>query len=230
MVFPPRFYQAAALCSVLSAVTTLLLIFLPYFYAPGGTFELRMARVNDPAYAVRSWDYLIHPFLTMMAALGVAARLRRTAAGLVVPGLLCFLLWGVIEASQQALTLAAFDRWRHAYLAGDEAVRSTMVLRTALYDSAWDAMYFLLLIAFMIGNILYAAAMWRGSTLSRTLSVLYAAAALLTLTILAGELGGPSLPPLIEAWVYPLTQPLARVLIGVWLWRHADESLQLPRQ
>jgi hypothetical protein len=42
------------------------------------------------------------------------------------------------------------------------------------------------------------------------------------------ELGIPvSLGPF-DAWVYPATQPIARVLIGVWLWKHADESVTVP--
>ena len=228
MLFSERFYRAAAVCSFVSAVTTLLLIFLPRFFEPLNGFETRMARVNEPAYLVRAWAYLVHPFLTVTAALGVAARLRFVAASLVVPGFLTFFLWGSAEAAQQALTIVAFDRWRAAYLAGDEAVRATMALRVAIYDGLWDALYFLLLIAFLIANVLYAVAMRRGRGLTRGLSVLYAGAALLTLSILVNELGGPALPPLLNAWIYPAIQPLARTLIGVWLWRYANESTTQP--
>lgn len=41
------------------------------------TFDERMARVHDPAYALRSWVYLLHPFLVLMAASGIAMRIRR---------------------------------------------------------------------------------------------------------------------------------------------------------
>jgi hypothetical protein len=225
--FSPRFYRIAAVCSGVSAVTTLLLIFLPSFYAPGVGFEARMARVHDPAYVLRSWAYLVHPFLTTLAALGVAARLRRVAPGLMATGLLGFLLWGATEAAQQTFTLFAFDRWRVAYLAADESVRATMALRTALYDSIWDAMFVLLLIAFLVGNVLYARATLRLRGLSRWLGVLYIAAALLTLIGLVREIAWPGLPAQIDGWSYPVIQPLARVLIGVWLWREAQERLPL---
>ncbi len=56
------------------------------------------------------------------------------------------------------------------------------------------------------------------------MAVLYFAAALLTALIILVELGGPGLPPAIGFWIYPLIQPLARTLIGVWLWRHRDEN------
>ena len=76
MRFSQSFYRTAAICSVLSAVTTLMLIFLPSFFAPAEGFEGRMARVHDPAYQLRSWVYFVHPFITLMAALAVATRIR----------------------------------------------------------------------------------------------------------------------------------------------------------
>jgi len=86
MHFGPTFYRTAAVCSVLSAVTTLGLIFLPNFFTPVDSFEGRMARVHDPAYVLRSWVYFIHPFLVMMAGLAIAVRIRTVAAAFAVVG------------------------------------------------------------------------------------------------------------------------------------------------
>lgn len=226
MQFTPTFYKAVAACSAVSAVTTLGLIFLPGMMPPADEFAARMARVNDPVYRLYAWVYFVHPFLVTAAALGVAMRLRREAASLVVPGLLAFLLWGATEASQQAMTIVAFNPWRLAWLAGDPVVRATMEARTAFYDGLWNAMYFLLLVGFLIANALYAAAMVKKPGLSRTVGILYAAAAVLTFQIIVVEVGGPQLlPDALEFWVYPLIQPLARTLIGVWLWRNRDEKV-----
>ena len=225
MRFTPAFYRFAAICSVASAITTLGLIFVPGMLAPAEDLAGRMARVEDPVYRLYAWVYFAHPFLVVAAALGVAMRLRREATSLVIPGLLAFLLWGATEAGQQALTLFAFNPWRVAWLAGDPAIRATMELRTALYDGVWNAMYFLLIVGFFIANLLYALALVRGRGLSRVVGVLYAAAAALTLQIIIVEVGGGQLlPDDIEFWVYPLIQPLARTLIGVWLWTHRDEN------
>lgn len=230
MHFPVSFYRFAAVCSVVSALTTCGLIFLPDFYAPLEGFAGRMQRVHDPAYVLRSWVYLLHPFFTGTAALAVALRLRRVAPALVIPGLIGFMLWAVTEAAQQTITLQAFDKWRVAYLAGDEAVRSTMVLRTAIYDGIWDALYFFLLIVFLIGNVLYSIALWRGrTTLSKAVSLGYMGAALLTAPLISVEAGGPGMPPAFDIWLYPAIQPLARTLIGVWLWRNASEESLTPQ-
>jgi hypothetical protein len=226
MRFTPAFYRVTAICSFASAVTTLGLIFLPEMFAPAENFAARMARVSDPVYRAYAWVYFVHPFLVVAAALGVAMRLRREAAPLVVPGLLAFLLWGATEAGQQALTVMAFNPWRLAWLAGDPVVRATMELRTAMYDGVWNAMYFLLIIGFFIANSFYAVALWRGQDrLSRVVGALYAAAAALTLQIIIMEVGGAQLlPDAVDFWLYPLIQPLARTLIGVWLWKHRNEN------
>ena len=226
MQFTTTFYKSAAVCSVASAVTTLGLIFLPGMMPAAEEFAARMARVNDPVYHLYAWVYFVHPFLVTAAALGVAMRLRREAASLVIPGLLGFCLWGATEASQQAMTILAFNPWRLAWLAGDPVVRATMEARTAIYDGLWNAMYFLLIVGFLIANALYAAAMVNRPGLSRTVGILYAAAAILTLQIIVVEVGGPQLlPDALDFWTYPLIQPLARTLIGVWLWRNRDESV-----
>jgi hypothetical protein len=97
-------------------------------------------------------------------------------------------------------------------------------LQIAAYDNLWDAMFLLLLIAFLAGNILYACATIRGQGLTRLLGIFYFGAAFLTLSIISSELSGPTLPPSFEAWFYPLTQPVARFLIGLWLWRQRDTN------
>lgn len=225
MHFTPSFYRFAAVCSILSAITTLGLIFLPGMMAPAGDFAARMARVNDPVYQLYAWVYFVHPFLVVAAALGVSMRLRREAPSLVIPGLVAFLLWGATEAGQQALTLFAFNPWRLAWLAGDPVVRATMEARTAVYDGVWNAMFFLLIVGFLIANSLYALALWRRPGLSRLVGALYAAAAILTLQIVVVEVGGGQLlPEALDFWVYPLIQPVARTLIGVWLWKHRNEN------
>jgi hypothetical protein len=222
MRFTQNFYRATAVCSFISAATTLLLIFLPKFYGPLTSLELRIQVVQHPLYQLRAWAYLLHPFMVMAAALGVAAALRRTAPGTVVPGLLGFLLWGFTEAAQQALTLTAFHRWAAAYRMADLAGRETLRTQIGVYDALWDSMFLLLLFGFLLANIFYGIATLHGRGLTRTISWLYFAAAFLTLTILSGELRGPTLPDVVSAWFYPLLQPVARFLVGVWLWRVSD--------
>jgi hypothetical protein len=225
VTFSPQFYRGAAVASVISAATTLLLIFLPSFYGAGEGLEARMLRVRDPAYQIRAWVAFIHPFLAMYAAIGVAVRLRGKSAGLALLGGIGFLIWGVIEMTQQALTLVAFDPWRTAWLAGDPKVRMEMPERVAIYDGIWDALYLALLTGIILGSACFGRLFWQSDTLSRTVGTFYGLAALLSVYFFFTSVGVREfLPEKLVFWFYPLTQPLARTLIGVWLWRHADEE------
>jgi hypothetical protein len=226
--FNPSFYKSAAVCSALSAVTTLGLIFLPRFFPPAEGFEARMARVQDPVYGLYSWVYLVHPFLTFTAALAVGMRIRKLAPAAALSGLLGFAMWAFTEAGQQTLTLFAFDKWRVAYATADELTRAQIRSNTMVYDGLWDAMYFLLLIGFTIGNTSLGVALVRRRGLTRVVGCFFFAAVALTLTYIGRELGLPPVPDVLETWAYPAIQPLARTLIGVWLWRAAMEDTALP--
>jgi hypothetical protein len=217
----PRFYRFAAVCSLLSAVTTLLLIFLPELFAPAPDFAARMGRIHEGAYLLRSWVYLLHPFLVFTAALGLALALRLHAPVRVLFGMLGFLLWAFNEAGQQTLTLFAFDHWRAAWEGADEAQRATIRINAAMYDGIWDGMYALLLIGFAIGNACVGWVLVEQPGLARVAGAFMLAAVLLTLALLAREIGFPVLPATVLDGSYPAIQPLGRTLIGIWLWREA---------
>jgi hypothetical protein len=228
MTFSRSFFRAAALCSMLSAITTLALIFLPQWYPPGEGLAARMARVESPVYQLRAWIYLAHPFLTLTAGLAIAVRVRATAPGAALLGGLGFVLWSFTEAFQQTWTLFAFDAWRRAYLAGDASVRAQLPVQVAVYDGLWNAMYVLLLIGFALANLLLGLALLRNHRFTRLIGLLLLAACALTLHNFSGEVGGPTLSGAPAMWVYALLQPAGRVLIGVWLWRASRETEPLP--
>lgn len=223
MTFSPTFYRVAGTASILSVATTLMLIFLPEFFAPvPDGIPGRMQRVADPVYQLRAWAYQVHPFLVFTACLGVAAACRRVAPALALAGILAFGLWAITEAAQQSLTLFAFDDWRRAWLADDPAVRATIEVRAAIYDGLWEAAYSLLLFGIILGSAFFAAILIRlPDTLSRVVGILFALAAIQSVLIQSGELGGPVLPEALSFWIYPATQPLARLLLGIWLLRVA---------
>jgi hypothetical protein len=224
MTFSRRFYRAAAVCSAISAFTTLALIFLPRIYGPVRGFDARIAAVHHPAYILRSWAYLVHPFLVLVAVLGVALSRRRMAAAPAMLGFLGYLLWAFTEAGQQALTLATFDRWRRAYPSATEEVRELLRTQIATYDALWDAMYVLLLIGIIAGSVFLGAALWRSTGLARVVSMLFFAAAGLSVFYFLPEFGGPGLPAVLGAWIYPVLQPPARLLVALYLWRFPGDA------
>lgn len=221
---PTAFLRVAAIASWLSVVTTLLLIFLPELFAAGQGFEARMARVHEPAYILRAWAYLLHPFLVLTAALGMMFVIRERSPVLALIGILGFTWWAFVEASQQTLTLFAFDQWRLAYDTADEAARAALRINVIMYDGLWNGMYALLLIAFAIGNACFGASLVTQPGLARVVAGFLFAACLLTVCLLANEMGLPLLPGELLDGSYPAIQPLGRLLIGVWLWRQVNGS------
>lgn len=229
MKLQPSFYRSVAVCSVLSAITTLGLIYLPEFYQPLEGFDGRMRRVADPAYGLRSWVYLIHPFLTFAAALGIALRIRVLRPAAAIIGIAGFALWACNEALQQTMTIFAFDKWRAAYFTADAATQAIIRTNTAMYDGLWDAFYLLLLIGFSIGNASLGVALMRaGQGVTRIVAFFLLAAVAITLPIITGEMQLWSLPEPLASWSYPAIQPLGRALIGLWLWTAANEQDPLP--
>jgi hypothetical protein len=219
VTFAPSFYRTAAVGSFLSVLTTLALIFLPELYGPPESFEHRLALADHPLAELRAWLYLVHPFLVLAAAIGVAAVLCKSAPGAAVAGFLGFLLWSFTEAAQQALTLVAYRRWAKAFAAADAAQREVIRVQVESYDAVWDSMFLLLLIGFLAGNLFFGWTLVKRRGFDRIIGVCFLAAALLTAFGISGEIGGPVLPAALAFWAYPAIQPLGRFLIGVWLWR-----------
>ena len=111
----------------------------------------------------------------------------------------------------------------------DEAARQLIRSHVALYDALWNSMFFLLLLAFFAGNILLALAVRHHGGLARWVSAAFWIGVGLTAIELVPELGGPSLDGPIADALYPLTQPAARALIGIWLWREATRDGHSPK-
>jgi hypothetical protein len=232
MVFTRRFFRAAAICSFVSVATTLGLILLPNVIPPARDLAERMAAHGHPAYVIRSWVYFCHPFVVLAAALGVMVRSITRSPGTLTLGFVCFMLWAFLEAAQQGLTLVAFDRlWRPAFLSGGGAARESVAAQVAIYDALWDSLFFVLVVGYAVGSVLYGFVLLRGNGLERVIGALYLLIAAWSFHGTAVDWGAPRLPALLDAWLYPVVQPVARTLIGVWLWRAPPLDLSpAPRQ
>lgn len=228
MCFGPGFYRIAAICSAISVLSTLALIHLPSFYEPNAGFEGRMARVHDPVYQLRAWIYFLHPFLVLAAAIALAVRIRAKHAGLALMGGISFLLWSFTEAVQQTMTLFAFDVWRSAWPVADAAARTRLEIQVAVYDGLWNGMYFLLIVGFAMGNLLLGIALAQHRGFTRMLGFVLLVVCALTVRTIVVEVEGPDLlPGALGRQAYPVVQPIARLLLFIWLWRMADESRAL---
>jgi len=219
---PRAGFRLAAVASMLSALTTLVLMIGPAFYPQPSGIEDRVALQSDPWFRLRAWTYYAHPFLVFAAALGVWRVARRSDDGLALLGVSGFAVWAYTEALQQALANVAVGwNWLAAWPAADAAGREAIAECTAMFFGLWDGLYFLLLTGFLLGNLFLGLALLRARGVDRAVGwLLLAVAALAVVTFLAGY-GGPAWAGAVAAVAYPAIQPAARLLIGVWLWRRA---------
>lgn len=85
-------------------------------------------------------------------------------------------------------------------------------------------MFFVLLIAFLLGTIFYGWATWRGKGLEKLLSYLFWLAAPLTILIILSGYFGFERGTGAVGFVYPILQPLSRLLLGVFLIRDDNST------
>ena len=105
----PAFLRISALCWMVSAATTLGLIFLPRLVAPAADFESQVRLAHDPAYLLRLAISIVHPLIVLVGALGVLVLRAPYAFGSSTVGFVFYFLWASVEAVQQCLTLVALN-------------------------------------------------------------------------------------------------------------------------
>ena len=219
------FVRAAACCWAVTSVTTLGLIFIPrsIHVAPG--IESQATLAQNGLYLLRAWIGVLHPLIALIGAAGVLVVRLRAAFALALCGFAFFMLWAAGEGIQQSLILVALNwRWRTAFLAGDEAMRATLRPSIAGFDALSDGLFFFLLLAFIVANVMFCLATWSGGPLlQRIIAVFFALAAGLGVLSFATRFSAGLVPAGAMNVAYPLIQPIGRLLTGVWLSRCAGE-------
>lgn len=222
LAWSPATLRITAVASMLSALSTLILIFGGELYPTPENIAERVALLTDPWFRLRSWTYYLHPFLVFTAALGVWRITRQSDAGLAAFGIIGFAIWGYTEALQQALALVARNwNWLAAWPASDAATRAAIAERVDMFYGLWDGLYFLLLSGFLIGSFCLGLALARGAMRDRWVGWLLLAIALLSVGNFIVGYGGPAWLGGVLDIAYPALQPAIRLATGVWLWRRA---------
>jgi hypothetical protein len=215
--------RTAAVCMMLTALTTAVMIGVPYLLPRAPTTEASMQRAFNPLYLSRLVVGIVHPLLVLVGFLGAAVLTWWRAPGRTVVGVVFMLLWAFVEVVEQSILLVTMNlRWRREYLATSSSDRQT-VLRGHIegIDALTDGLFLVILIAFIVGNLLFGAALLRSvRPRDRVACACFGVGAVLGVISLSDtlgyDLGGAAMQVL-----YPLLQPAARFAIGMWLWRSA---------
>jgi hypothetical protein len=214
--------RVAAGFAVLSAITTFLLWLLPRLYATPQSFEEAVSLHQNQVYMARLWVNFAHIFFALIAYGAAAWLLHRAAPALAGFGYLWFVLWGFTELLGVTVNIFAVNRtWRTAYAGCPPEQKAAIRTNIEGFAAVWDAMFFLLLVAFLLGTLCFGLAALRTDAIGRWVGILFLLAVPLTIGIMVDgytqvRVFGPALGA-----IYPVLQPVSRALLGYWLWRRA---------
>ncbi len=212
---------AAAVCSFLGALTTILLIFLPNPEA--ADFESRVALYNNSRYLTKLWILFLHPQVNVLASLGMAYLLIRKYPLPTIFGTFFLSVWAYTEMSQQSLLIDALNQmWRPGYINAETSdLKNTYLALIKAVGGISDSNYFLLLYGFGLGSLLYGTALIREELLGRTIGYVLLFIGVLSLSsFFRYYLGLSFLNGVVNwlyEWVYSYLQPAVRIATGIWI-------------
>lgn len=222
-----KFLIVSAVCSILGALTTGLLIFLPAVEALD--FESKVQLYQNKLYLTKLWILFFHPQFNMMASLGICVLLFKKYPLQMIPGTLFLLVWFYSEMSQQAFLIDALNQmWRPGYmLAADEITLN--INRTLIHGATGlsDSKYFLVIYGFGLGSLLYGLAFVQEQKIEKCIGISLIFIGILSLfSFLRYYLSMDFLSPYVDwtyTWIYPYLQPLVRIGIGVWIFNETTK-------
>ncbi|MCU0355450.1 MAG: hypothetical protein MUD08_17185 [Cytophagales bacterium] len=176
--------------------------------------------VNNRFYMARQWVLLIHPFPTLLLAVGLFLVVKEKSYGFAVSGLLFTALEKLLEFVGQTIQLFTVNlHWRMAYLsATDSSERANLALYIKGFTAVWNDCFFVLWVAYLLAAVFFGLGL-RKVEGTRWTNVALLISAFFTFVMIMSDYGRQAwLQPLLPVF-YPLVMVVSRLLIGVFLWR-----------
>ncbi len=217
------FLILAGICSILGAITTSLLIFLPNPAA--SDFESQALLFENSLYLTKLWILFIHPQVNIIASLGIVYFLLRKYPMQMIVGSLFLLVWAYTEMSQQSLLIDTLNQiWRPNYVNAESEITKSMF--KSLINAAngiSDSKYFLVIYGFGFGSLIYGTALIKENGLGKWIGASLLFIGILSLcSFIRYYLGITSLNKPVNwayEWIYSYLQPLVRIAIGIWIFK-----------
>ena len=216
----PVFVKFASICAILTGLTTIAVHWLPDLWSNANTFELRVQLRHDAIYMGRFWIVLIHCVLVVISMAAIPTLLRGPSRLIAMFGFGSYVLFAFVEMLRTSLSIFAVNRaWRAGYeTSADEIQRRTFRSALDAFGGVNDALFFLFFIAFTAGLFCYGIALISKSGMDQRIGYLFLLWGILNLPgLIDAILGNESLGSHFD-WVGRYFQPIARLLIGLWLW------------
>jgi hypothetical protein len=216
----PAFIKIASICAILTALTTIAVHWLPDLWSNATTFQSQVQLQHNAIYMARLWIVLIHCVLVAISMAAVPCLLSGLARLIAIFGFACYLVFAFVEILRTSLSVFAVNRaWRAGYETSNDDVRR-QTFRDALeaFGGVNDTLFFLFLAAFTVGLFSYGFALLLRSGITQGFGLLFLLWGVLNLPDLVGAIAGNEALGKGFEWVGRYFQPVARLLIGAWLW------------
>jgi hypothetical protein len=224
-----RFLRVAAICSILGAITTAVVVFIPVQAAE--TFDDKVSLHANVNYMTKLWIFFLHPQLNVMAAFGISVLFIKKFPEYIIPATLGIIVWAVTEAAQQAFAIDAVNQsWRAEYLQeSNPQVKAALFAQLRGSDAIRDSMFFLLLFCYGISSSLYGITLFHSDTAGKLLGSSFLFFGILSFVsfaryYLGWKQASPSVDFIFDT-IYPWLQPAARLGLGLWLWRQTRPQI-----
>ena len=215
-----RFLRFAGICALATVLTTLAIHLLPELWADADTFEEQLQLQHNSIYLLHSWVIVVHCLLVIVSMFGLGVLRLPAAPVLIRFGFLGFLFFACTEILRTSLRIFALNRtWRASYEAAtDDASRMTLRATIGAFSGINESLFFVFLTAFIIGLLCYGFAFVGAKGLEQKVGLLLLLWALLSIPGYVDTVRGRETVSSYFEWVGTYFQPIARALIGVWLW------------
>ena len=218
-MFQSAFFTMAALCAIVYALITVLNIWL-YARAPqASSFEETVALRENRWIVIRSWVVLLSMFFALVALGGIAARLFTRSPALAGLGFCFSFIFAFTEMLFRSVGIFAVRRvWMAQYVqeTDDDAKTALRVLITS-FNSAVEALYFVLMSGHLLGSLLFGIAAWSETPLDKLTSVALLLNALRLFLRLLEMHGNQKWLAALNYRVYAPVVTMVYLIIGVWI-------------
>jgi hypothetical protein len=214
------FIRVAGICALLTALTTLAVHWLPRLWGDTSLFEAQLRLRHSTIYMARLWVVLIHCVLVVISMAVIPQLVTARRRIVAIFGFGSYVMFAFVEMLRTSLGIFAVNRtWRAGYeLATDEMKRTAFRNSLESFSGINDALFFLFYLAFLVGLFCYAFALLPSKGIDHGMAWLFMLWGFLSLPGLIGAIAGHESLAAPFEWVGLYFLPLARLLIGIWLW------------
>jgi hypothetical protein len=223
----PGFVKLASICAFGTVLTTLVVHWVPRLWEEANSFDAQVKLQHNPIYMARLWIVLLHCVLVVISMAAIPGLLAGKSRLIALFGFGSYIMFAFVETLRTSLSIFAVNRaWRAGYeVATDESKRTAFRNAIESFSGINDALFFLFDLAFLLGLICYGLALLNDNGSDQRIAWLFLIWGVLTFpAVLAAAVGNNSLAAPFD-WVGPYFLPLARFVVGVWLWTLAGQSL-----